>query len=84
VALVDAVVDKRSTRKVAQAYLDFLSRLEEFDYTGAAAIAAVMLAVSFLTLLAINALQAFGRRRSAMREEALSERCQRIARYAGS
>jgi sulfate transport system permease protein len=40
-----------------------VTRLEEFDYAGAAAIAAVMLAISFLTLLAINALQAFSRRR---------------------
>ncbi|MBV8190474.1 MAG: sulfate ABC transporter permease subunit CysT [Alphaproteobacteria bacterium] len=40
-----------------------VTRLEEFDYAGAAALAAVMLAISFLTLLAINALQAFSRRR---------------------
>jgi sulfate transport system permease protein len=40
-----------------------VTRLEEFDYAGAAAIAAVMLAISFLTLLAINALQTFSRRR---------------------
>ena len=38
-------------------------RLEEFDYAGAAAIATVMLAISFAALLAINALQAFSRRR---------------------
>ena len=41
-----------------------VTRLEEFDYAGAAAIATVMLAISFLTLLAINALQAFSRRRA--------------------
>jgi sulfate/thiosulfate transport system permease protein len=40
-----------------------VTRLEEFDYAGAAAIATVMLAISFLSLLAINALQAFSRRR---------------------
>jgi sulfate transport system permease protein len=40
-----------------------VTRLEEFDYAGAAAIATVMLAISFVTLLAINALQAFSRRR---------------------
>jgi sulfate/thiosulfate transport system permease protein len=40
-----------------------VTKLEEFDYAGAAAIATVMLAISFLTLLAINALQAFSRRR---------------------
>ena len=38
-------------------------KLEEFDYTGATVIATVMLAISFLTLLAINALQAYSRRR---------------------
>ncbi len=40
-----------------------VTRLEEFDYAGAAAIAAVMLAISFLALLAINGLQAYSRRR---------------------
>jgi sulfate transport system permease protein len=34
-----------------------VTRLEEYDYTGAAAIALVSLAASFLILLAINALQ---------------------------
>ena len=38
-------------------------RLEEFDYAGATAIATVMLAISFMALLAINLLQAFARRR---------------------
>jgi sulfate transport system permease protein len=38
-------------------------KLEEFDYTGATAIATVMLAISFATLLAINGLQAYSRRR---------------------
>lgn len=40
-----------------------VTKLEEFDYAGASAIATVMLAISFLTLLAINGLQAFSRRR---------------------
>ncbi len=40
-----------------------VTKLEEFDYGGAAAIATVMLAISFLSLLAINAAQAFSRRR---------------------
>lgn len=40
-----------------------VTRLEEFDYAGAAAIATIMLALSFVALLAINALQAFSRRR---------------------
>ena len=38
-------------------------RLEEFDYGGAAAIATTMLAISFVTLLIINSIQALGRRR---------------------
>lgn len=40
-----------------------ITRLEQYDYAGATAIAAVMLAVSFLILLAINALQAWTRTR---------------------
>jgi sulfate transport system permease protein len=38
-------------------------RLEEFDYTGAAAIATIMLAISFVMFLAINVIQAWARRR---------------------
>jgi sulfate transport system permease protein len=38
-------------------------KLEEFNYAGATAIATVMLAISFLTLLVINGLQAYSRRR---------------------
>ena len=37
--------------------------LEQFDYQGAAALGVVMLAISFVVLLAINLLQAWGRRR---------------------
>jgi len=37
--------------------------LEEFDYHGAAALGMVMLGISFVVLLAINLLQAWGRRR---------------------
>ena len=40
-----------------------VTRLEEFDYAGAAAIATVMLTISFVTLLAINGVQAFSRKR---------------------
>ena len=40
-----------------------MTRLEQFDYAGATAIAVVMLVVSFLLLLLINALQAWSRRR---------------------
>jgi len=36
--------------------------LEQFDYQGAAALGLVMLAISFVVLLAINLLQAWGRR----------------------
>jgi len=38
-------------------------RLEEYDYTGAAAIATLMLAISFVLFLAINLIQAWARRR---------------------
>ena len=38
-----------------------VTKLEQYDYAGATAIAAVMLVVSFALLLAINALQALGR-----------------------
>jgi sulfate/thiosulfate transport system permease protein len=37
--------------------------LEEFDYRGAAALGVVMLAISFVVLLTLNLLQAWGRRR---------------------
>ena len=40
-----------------------VTRLEEFDYAGASAIATVMLVVSFAALLAINSIQVFSRRR---------------------
>lgn len=38
-------------------------RLEEFDYAGAAAIATLMLAISFVMFLSINLVQAWARRR---------------------
>ncbi|MCT8267602.1 sulfate ABC transporter permease subunit CysT [Afifella sp. JA880] len=38
-------------------------RLEEFDYAGATAVAAVMLAIAFVMLFVINLLQAWSRRR---------------------
>ena len=38
-------------------------KLEQFDYKGAAALGFVMLAMSFIMLLAINLVQAWGRRR---------------------
>jgi sulfate transport system permease protein len=43
--------------------LIIITKLEQYDYTGATAIAVVMLVVSFAMLLAINSLQAWTRRR---------------------
>jgi sulfate transport system permease protein len=43
--------------------LVIVTRLEQFDYAGASAIAAVMLVVSFAVLLALNLLQGWSRRR---------------------
>lgn len=40
-----------------------ITKLEQYDYTGATAIAVVMLLIAFVLLLAINALQAWARRR---------------------
>lgn len=40
-----------------------VGKLEEFDYSGAAAVATVMLALSFAALLVINGVQAYNRRR---------------------
>lgn len=44
--------------------LIIVTKLEQYDYAGATAIALVMLAASFLLLLAINALQAWTARRT--------------------
>jgi sulfate transport system permease protein len=43
--------------------LIIITKLEQFDYLGATAVAVVMLVVSFALLLAVNALQAWMRRR---------------------
>ena len=40
-----------------------ITKLEQYDYAGATAIAVVMLAASFVLLLVVNALQAWSRRR---------------------
>jgi sulfate transport system permease protein len=48
--------------------LFIVTKLEQYDYAGATAIAVVMLLVSFLMLLAINLLQAWSRKRN--KEEA--------------
>jgi sulfate/thiosulfate transport system permease protein len=44
--------------------LIIISKLEQYDYAGATAVAVVMLGISFILLLIINALQAWQRRRS--------------------
>ena len=44
--------------------LIIIGKLEQYDYSGATAVAVVMLAVSFVLLLVINALQGWQRRRS--------------------
>jgi sulfate transport system permease protein len=50
--------------------LFMITKLEQYDYAGATAIAVVMLILSFVMLLTINALQAWTRRRQhAGREE---------------
>jgi sulfate/thiosulfate transport system permease protein len=43
--------------------LIIITKLEQFDYAGAAAVAVVLLSISFVLLLAINALQAWTARR---------------------
>jgi sulfate transport system permease protein len=45
--------------------LIIITKLEQYDYVGATAVAAVMLVVSFLLLLIINGLQSWTDRRSA-------------------
>ncbi|MCX7249438.1 MAG: sulfate ABC transporter permease subunit CysT [Burkholderiales bacterium] len=44
--------------------LIIIGKLEQYDYAGATAVAVVMLGISFMLLLVINALQAWQRRRS--------------------
>jgi sulfate transport system permease protein len=44
--------------------LFIITKLEQYDYAGATAIAVVMLTISFILLLTINLLQAWSRRRS--------------------
>jgi sulfate transport system permease protein len=44
--------------------LIIIGKLEQYDYAGATAVAVVMLCISFILLLVINALQAWQRRRS--------------------
>jgi sulfate transport system permease protein len=42
-----------------------ITKLEQYDYAGATAIASVMLTISFLMLLVINVLQKWSRRYAA-------------------
>lgn len=51
--------------------LIIVNKLEQFDYAGATAVAAITLALSFSLLLAVNALQLNLSRRGAKRSEAL-------------
>ena len=51
--------------KTEIAPLLIMTKLEQFDYAGATSIGVVMLLVSFVLLFAINALQAWSRRRTA-------------------
>lgn len=44
--------------------LIIIAKLEQYDYAGATAVASVMLGISFVLLLVINALQAWQRKRS--------------------
>ena len=44
--------------------LIIISKLEQYDYAGATAVAVVLLVISFMLLLVINALQAWQRSRS--------------------
>jgi len=46
--------------------LIIIGKLEQYDYAGATAVAVVMLSISFVMLLVINALQAWQRRRAGM------------------
>ena len=49
--------------------LFIITKLEQYDYTGATAIAVVMLVVSFVLLLTINLLQAWTRNRGQVKKE---------------
>jgi len=44
--------------------LIIISKLEQYDYAGATAVATVMLGISFILLLVINGLQGWQRKRS--------------------
>jgi sulfate transport system permease protein len=47
--------------------LIIITKLEQYDYAGATAVAVVMLVATFALLLAINALQGWARRRQGER-----------------
>jgi sulfate transport system permease protein len=44
--------------------LVIIGKLEQYDYAGATAVAVVMLVISFILLLVINALQVWQRKRA--------------------
>jgi len=44
-----------------------ITKLEQYDYAGATALAVVMLVISFVLLLVINGLQLWSRRRGELR-----------------
>lgn len=49
--------------------LIIIGKLEQYDYAGATAVAVVMLVISFILLLIINALQAWQRRHAGLQHE---------------
>jgi predicted lysophospholipase L1 biosynthesis ABC-type transport system permease subunit len=49
--------------------LIIIGKLEQYDYAGATAVAVVMLVISFILLLVINALQAWQRRHAGAQHE---------------
>ncbi|MBL0059446.1 MAG: sulfate ABC transporter permease subunit CysT [Elusimicrobia bacterium] len=59
-----AFISGNMPMKTEIAPLLIMTKLEQYDYAGAAAIAVVMLGISFSLLLTINLLQAWSRRRS--------------------
>ena len=65
--VISVFIGRLPEMKITEPYsptpLLIVIKLEEFDYKGAAALGTVMLVISFTMLLAINLLQAWGRRR---------------------
>ena len=57
-----------------------MTKLEQYDYAGATALAAVMLLLSFVLLVGINSLQAWSRRRRGLRSRRCTDRSNAVAR----